>query len=1094
MRPSGATPIAAGFDFKVKGLEQTASQLGAVTSQLNALQSALHSLSSQQGQLLQGLNGIFSGIQAGANNTAAALNGGGGGGGGRGPSIPMGFGGGGPSSSPWDEMTKTIGSDSSIVAMLIQALQSPMKFAYSRFEEARGNAPMVASALGPVATMNNTSISKLIQRLKEGTPVKGDLGSVLGALNQGALMGYGDLSSAKSGSYFEGIRQMQSFTPGAAVGDMVQMQNNWLSSTQSHQRGLMLTGGAMSGFGPGGAPKTLQEWSESTLKWFEGQRPGAQRGKKFTREELASQQFPGSNMDAWFTATGVPEYMRQYFWQYVIGAAQTGSTDFDTILGARGPDIAMTRLMTQTEQGRREFQMLGSGFNTLTGGLVGQTNYDVFNQREQMDRRFEQMLGMMDKVLATILGPLGNIISMIPTPIANLMATAQFSLLPNVGSSIGSFLFGGGGKLGDPGGKRRGSGKSTYIGDTYGQYGGTTTSHMHPSMAGRVEAMMEANPNLEIVSGFRDGALQGRLYDAGVGMVAPPGQSMHGRGLAADLGPESEFGWIVENAHRFGLESGIGHDEPWHVGMPGTVPMGDTTANRLRGGDEPIGDLWGSITGSVRDGWDAFTRTVRGTATAARLGTQTAASRVRSGTTRAAIDARREPGGNNPLGFTQNLVGAGVSAAGNAVRGAGEAVVDFATDAAGNLLDNIPGIGALIEMGKTFLNLFQGLKAAMSGDFSSLLGKGGLFDISNLMTKGIEGITNLAGLPIGKFLQGDAGGGMEDVVGWVGGSSGPRTTSLQSSVDWSSSGGFGGISPGAGEGGGGGGSSTGGGGGATYSGGPTGPVSVQTILRQMGVGNVRPTDVSGKEAAVVTALKAAASAGFKGNNLVIAGALAGAESGFNPRSHNPVGRDNSYGLWQINMLGSMGPARRREFGLSSNEELFDPMKNAKAAWGISSGGKNWKPWSTWTSPLKGGLGGAAKLVEPVYQIAKRNNLVGDPRRGDSGSTPALLRMSPVAKAAMSPAAAAAIEKPRDGGNAAVAKAIEFVRLPEKSGPPIQMSVASGPSQTNVSSSPVVINNTFSLQVSGNEADARRVAYMIGDHISSTLANSAYLGN
>lgn len=93
----------------------------------------------------------------------------------------------------------------------------------------------------------------------------------------------------------------------------------------------------------------------------------------------------------------------------------------------------------------------------------------------------------------------------------------------------------------------------------------------------------------------------------------------------------------------------------------------------------------------------------------------------------------------------------------------------------------------------------------------------------------------------------------------------------------------------------------------------------------------------------------ASSAGFTGDNVKIAVAVAMAESGGNPRAHNPVPPDNSYGLWQINMLGSMGPARRKQFGLSSNADLFDPAKNAKAAFAISSGGSNWKPWSTYTN-------------------------------------------------------------------------------------------------------------------------------------------------
>lgn len=94
---------------------------------------------------------------------------------------------------------------------------------------------------------------------------------------------------------------------------------------------------------------------------------------------------------------------------------------------------------------------------------------------------------------------------------------------------------------------------------------------------------------------------------------------------------------------------------------------------------------------------------------------------------------------------------------------------------------------------------------------------------------------------------------------------------------------------------------------------------------------------------------AAKKAGFTGNALVNAVAIALAESSGNANAHNQIPPDNSYGLWQINMLGSMGPARRKQFGLKSNEELFNPDVNAKAAYAISNGGKNFGAWSTYTA-------------------------------------------------------------------------------------------------------------------------------------------------
>lgn len=97
--------------------------------------------------------------------------------------------------------------------------------------------------------------------------------------------------------------------------------------------------------------------------------------------------------------------------------------------------------------------------------------------------------------------------------------------------------------------------------------------------------------------------------------------------------------------------------------------------------------------------------------------------------------------------------------------------------------------------------------------------------------------------------------------------------------------------------------------------------------------------------------KVAKQAGFQGEALDTIVAIVQAESGGNPRAHNNNANtgDNSYGLAQINMLGGMGPERRDRYGLSSNEDLFDPLTNLRVAYQLSNGGKNFSPWTTYTS-------------------------------------------------------------------------------------------------------------------------------------------------
>jgi hypothetical protein len=93
------------------------------------------------------------------------------------------------------------------------------------------------------------------------------------------------------------------------------------------------------------------------------------------------------------------------------------------------------------------------------------------------------------------------------------------------------------------------------------------------------------------------------------------------------------------------------------------------------------------------------------------------------------------------------------------------------------------------------------------------------------------------------------------------------------------------------------------------------------------------------------------SVGFEGNQLKQAWAVVMKESTGRPMAHNQNSKtgDNSYGLFQINMIGSMGPARLAQYGLSSNEDLFDPLTNARIAYTISEGGKNWSAWNGMTS-------------------------------------------------------------------------------------------------------------------------------------------------
>lgn len=94
--------------------------------------------------------------------------------------------------------------------------------------------------------------------------------------------------------------------------------------------------------------------------------------------------------------------------------------------------------------------------------------------------------------------------------------------------------------------------------------------------------------------------------------------------------------------------------------------------------------------------------------------------------------------------------------------------------------------------------------------------------------------------------------------------------------------------------------------------------------------------------------KLALEAGFTPEEARVMAAIAMAESSGNPNAYNGAGRDNSYGLWQINMYGSMGPDRAQQFGLSSYDQLYNPSTNANAAYGIYKQ-QGFGAWSTYSS-------------------------------------------------------------------------------------------------------------------------------------------------
>jgi Lysozyme like domain len=110
--------------------------------------------------------------------------------------------------------------------------------------------------------------------------------------------------------------------------------------------------------------------------------------------------------------------------------------------------------------------------------------------------------------------------------------------------------------------------------------------------------------------------------------------------------------------------------------------------------------------------------------------------------------------------------------------------------------------------------------------------------------------------------------------------------------------------------------------------------------------------------------KVAYRAGFRGDALVNFVGIALRESGGRTAAYNGKGVDNSIGLWQINMKGSLEADRIKRYGLKSREDLYDPSINARVAYEMSQGGKNMGPWNIKGNPLaKVDKASAAKYVQ-----------------------------------------------------------------------------------------------------------------------------------
>jgi lysozyme-like protein len=97
------------------------------------------------------------------------------------------------------------------------------------------------------------------------------------------------------------------------------------------------------------------------------------------------------------------------------------------------------------------------------------------------------------------------------------------------------------------------------------------------------------------------------------------------------------------------------------------------------------------------------------------------------------------------------------------------------------------------------------------------------------------------------------------------------------------------------------------------------------------------SDLPGHQLTKQAVLQIATNAKFP--NPKVATAIAFAESGGVPNALAASSREYSVGLWQINLMKH--PYTR--------ENMADPVKNAAAAYQISKGGTDWRPWTSYVN-------------------------------------------------------------------------------------------------------------------------------------------------
>ncbi|PZE34015.1 phage tail tape measure protein [Curtobacterium sp. MCSS17_006] len=227
-----------------------------------------------------------------------------------------------------------------------------------------------------------------------------------------------------------------------------------------------------------------------------------------------------------------------------------------------------------------------------TKGAAGAAWDWTKNAAETASQVVSDPMGTLGKLVKSVIGNIPGAGGMVDAAagMGNKLLSGAVSVLKNMGGGGDVGNFGGSGANG----QLPKSALSKVSGFTGGPGVGPIGGYLRKAAAVAWEAMQRSfGGGLSLTEGYRDLANQQMRYSAyraGRGnLAATPGTSVHGYGLAADVGGGSQA-WMRANGPRFGwYPTGLSfaQREPWHFEYKGGKAAGGMAAGGIVGGLTP---------------------------------------------------------------------------------------------------------------------------------------------------------------------------------------------------------------------------------------------------------------------------------------------------------------------------------------------------------------------------------------------------------------------------------------------------------------------------------------------------------------------------